>query len=109
MINTGFHSDNVWRSIIFQLMVGLYVMKIHNIYIKDFSIKNIDYDKLTALLDKIPKNTSDSTVDLKSDFYDENDFLTLYIHKNKLTEVKQAKLLDTFLSKKIIKIGRAHV
>lgn len=40
MINTGFHSDNVWRSIIFQLMVGLYVMKIHNIYIKDFSIKN---------------------------------------------------------------------
>jgi hypothetical protein len=40
MINVGFHNESVWKSIIFQLMVGLYVMKIHNIYIKDFSIKN---------------------------------------------------------------------
>ncbi len=40
MVNNGFHKDTVWRSIIFQLMVGLYVMKLHNIYIKDFSIKN---------------------------------------------------------------------
>lgn len=40
MINTGFYKDEVWRSIIFQLMVALYTMKIHNIYIKDFSVKN---------------------------------------------------------------------
>jgi len=40
MINTGFHKVEVWRSIIFQLMVALYAMKLHNIYIKDFSIKN---------------------------------------------------------------------
>jgi len=40
MINTGFHSDNIWKSLIFQLMVALYVMKLHNIYIKNFSIKN---------------------------------------------------------------------
>ncbi len=40
MINTGFHKLEVWRSIIFQLMVALYTMKLHNIYIKDFSVKN---------------------------------------------------------------------
>ncbi len=40
MINTGFHKEEVWKSIIFQLMVSLYTMKLHNIYIKDFSIKN---------------------------------------------------------------------
>ena len=40
MINIGFHKDEVWKSIIFQLMIGLYVMKLHNIYIKDFSVKN---------------------------------------------------------------------
>jgi len=40
MINTGFYTENVWKSIIFQLMSALYVMKIHNLYIKDLSIKN---------------------------------------------------------------------
>ncbi len=40
MINTGYHNDKVWKSIIFQLMVALYVLKINKIYIKDFSIAN---------------------------------------------------------------------
>ena len=40
MVNTGYHNEQIWRSIIFQLMVALYVMSIHKIYIKDFSIKN---------------------------------------------------------------------
>ena len=40
MINTGCHTEIIWRSIIFQLMVALYVMSIHNIYIKDFSLRN---------------------------------------------------------------------
>jgi len=40
MVNTGCHSEITWRSIIFQLMVALYVMSIHNIYIKDFSVRN---------------------------------------------------------------------
>ncbi len=40
MVGSGFHKGEAWRSVIFQLMVGLYVMKLHNIYIKDFSIKN---------------------------------------------------------------------
>lgn len=40
MINTGYHNDKVWRSIIFQLMVALYVLHLNKIYIKDFSIEN---------------------------------------------------------------------
>lgn len=40
MINTGFHNDKVWNSIIFQLMVALYVLHINKIYIKDFNIQN---------------------------------------------------------------------
>jgi len=40
MVNTGFHTDVVWISLIFQLMVALYVMQINNIYIKDFTIRN---------------------------------------------------------------------
>jgi len=40
MINTGYHNEKVWRSIIFQLMVGLYVLHINKIYIKDFNIQN---------------------------------------------------------------------
>ena len=40
MVNTGFHTDVVWISLIFQLMVALYVMQINNLYINDFSIRN---------------------------------------------------------------------
>jgi hypothetical protein len=40
MINRGFHDEYVWKSIIFQIMVALFVMKIHNIYIDNFSIEN---------------------------------------------------------------------
>lgn len=40
MVNTGYHNDQIWRSIIFQLMVSMYVMSIHKIYIKDFSLRN---------------------------------------------------------------------
>lgn len=40
MVNTGCHNELTWRSILFQLMVALYVMSIHNIYIKDFSLRN---------------------------------------------------------------------
>lgn len=40
MINRGFHDEYVWKSIIFQIMVSLFVMKLHNIYIDNFSIEN---------------------------------------------------------------------
>ncbi len=40
MVNTGFHKDDIWKGIIFQLMVGLYVMKLQGLFINNFSIKN---------------------------------------------------------------------
>jgi hypothetical protein len=40
MVNTGYHTDKVWLSILFQLMVSLYVMQINNININNFSIRN---------------------------------------------------------------------
>ena len=40
MVNTGYHSDKVWLSIIFQMIVGLYVLQINKININNFSIKN---------------------------------------------------------------------
>jgi hypothetical protein len=40
MVNTGYHSDKVWLSIIFQLIVALYVLQINKININNFSIKN---------------------------------------------------------------------
>jgi hypothetical protein len=40
MVNTGYHTDKVWLSILFQLIVSLYVMQINKININNFSIKN---------------------------------------------------------------------
>ena len=49
MVNTGYHNDQIWRSIIFQLMVSMYVMSIHKIYIKDFSLRNNVFIKDLAM------------------------------------------------------------
>jgi len=38
MINTGYHPVYVWESILFQLMVGLYVLQQHKIVINNFNI-----------------------------------------------------------------------
>ena len=40
MINTGYHNEKVWNSIIFQLMAALYTLHQNKIYINDFSIHN---------------------------------------------------------------------
>jgi hypothetical protein len=40
MVNTGYHSENVWFSILFQLAAALYTMQIKKIYINNFSIRN---------------------------------------------------------------------
>ncbi len=40
MVNTGYHTEKVWLSILFQLIVALYVMQINNININNFSIRN---------------------------------------------------------------------
>ena len=38
MINPGYHTKAVWESVIFQMLVGLYVMQIKGIIINDFKI-----------------------------------------------------------------------
>jgi hypothetical protein len=45
MINTGFHKSVVWHSILFQLMVALYVLQINNIAFYDFNIEDNVYIK----------------------------------------------------------------
>lgn len=39
MINRGTHSEKEWGNILFQLMVGLYVMQIQKVFIKNFSLE----------------------------------------------------------------------
>jgi len=45
MVNTGYHKSEVWMSILFQLMVSLYVLQLHKIYITNFSIADNVYIK----------------------------------------------------------------
>jgi hypothetical protein len=40
MKNTGYHSVDVWKGVLFQLMTALYVMQIHGIVIENFSLDN---------------------------------------------------------------------
>lgn len=44
-INTGFHLDKVWYSVLFQIMVALYCMQIHKIYFSDFTVEDNIYIK----------------------------------------------------------------
>lgn len=52
MISTGYHDDNVWYSILFQLMVAMYVMQIKGINFANFSIENNVYVKDISYNDK---------------------------------------------------------
>lgn len=40
MVNTGYHDKKVWKSILFQLISGLYVLQINNIAFEDFKLEN---------------------------------------------------------------------
>lgn len=40
MVNIGFHPDEIWRSIIFQIIAGLYTLQLHRIVINGFSFPN---------------------------------------------------------------------
>lgn len=44
-INTGFHIDKVWYSVLFQIMAGLYCMQIHKISFNDFTVEDNIYIK----------------------------------------------------------------
>ena len=45
MINMGYHPDETWISIIFQIMVSLYVLQKHNIFISNFTLQDNVYIK----------------------------------------------------------------
>lgn len=45
MVNTGYHKSEVWMSVLFQLLVALYVMQLHKIAFNNFSIEDNVYIK----------------------------------------------------------------
>lgn len=45
MVNTGYHKSEIWMSILFQLMVGLYVLQLHKIAFNGFSLEDNVYIK----------------------------------------------------------------
>ncbi|ARF09871.1 hypothetical protein Indivirus_4_43 [Indivirus ILV1] len=45
MVNTGYHTSEVWMSILFQLITGLYTLQLHGIVFSDFSLQNNVYIK----------------------------------------------------------------
>lgn len=45
MTATGYHSENVWLNIFFQITSALYVLQIHNIYIRDMTMRDNIYIK----------------------------------------------------------------
>ena len=44
-INTGFHLDKVWFSILFQVIAGLYTMQVHKFSFNNFSVEDNIYIK----------------------------------------------------------------
>ena len=51
MTRHGYHSANIWYSLLFQILAGLYVMQIHGIYMRNMSIRDniyaVSYTHLT--------------------------------------------------------------
>ena len=45
MINSGFHTDKIWQSVMFQLMVALYCLQVNKIYYSSFSLDDNVYIK----------------------------------------------------------------
>lgn len=45
MINTGYHTSAVWMSVLFQIMSAMYVMQLHKIAFKKFTIEDNVYIK----------------------------------------------------------------
>ena len=45
MTNSGYHKSDIWKSILFQIMTALYVLQVHNIVFRDFTILDNIYIK----------------------------------------------------------------
>ena len=55
MINTGFHSKEVWVSVLFQILAALYTLQIHHIYFSDFTLEDNIYVKDIAMHSNITR------------------------------------------------------
>lgn len=56
MVNTGYHKDFVWESVLFQLMAALYVLQIHKIAIENFDLANNVFIKDITLHGNVTKH-----------------------------------------------------
>ena len=45
MISHGFHDENVWIGVLFQIVAALYVMQVHGIYMRNMTIEDNVYIK----------------------------------------------------------------
>lgn len=45
MLNTGYHNSDVWRSVLFQIMIALYILQRENIIFHDFTLQDNVYIK----------------------------------------------------------------
>lgn len=45
MVNTGYYKSDVWKSVLFQLLVGMYTMQLNNIAFRDFTLIDNVYIK----------------------------------------------------------------
>lgn len=45
MVNEGYYDDNIWMSVLFQILAGLYTMQIHGFYFNDFTPEDNIYIK----------------------------------------------------------------
>ena len=104
MIYRGSHTDDEWLNIIFQIMVGLYVMIIKKIYIKNISlkrnifIKDVDNSEIVKtywkyIIDNVEYFVPNMkyVVMIDSDFQDELVSSTIKETKHDLTKIKCEK------------------
>jgi hypothetical protein len=53
MINTGFHTDSVWASVLFQMMAAFHVMQINKFYFTGFSLEDNVFIKDLSLTNNV--------------------------------------------------------
>jgi len=97
MIQTGFHTDEVWMSIIFQIMAGMCSLMKHNIYINNFNLRDNVYIKDLS-------STSDITSFWK---YNINNVM-FYVPNFGHLVLLDSKFKDVERSSTLLRTGFAH-
>jgi len=80
MVNTGYHKSEIWISIIFQLMVALYVLQIHGIVFNDFTVEDNVYIKDISQHENITPHWKYKVTNF--DFYVPNNGYLLLVDSN---------------------------